>query len=367
MKNIKKSFSACLLLLIYIFSVFTVNSFAENTGACPAYSELDSKFTPSGIDVSSRFLELIKGGNSKKDKKLLVGGGVFGIRIKEDGVLVTETRQGSALSVGDRIIGINGTRVIDESDISDALSSCGGKPVTLSVIRSGNPIEISLTPKFEDGQYRLGITLRSTASGLGTITYIDPETGVFGGLGHGVCSPGSGELIPMLSGDATAVILGGIKKGEVGKPGELSGVLGNRPIGTLCKNTECGIFGILNEYDKNNFTLMSVGHSSELKEGAAEIISTVKNGKTMHYKIEISDIDYSSTGSKSFRIKLCDPTLIALSGGIVRGMSGSPIIQNGKLVGAVTHVLVANPTEGYGIFIENMLNAATEQVQPKAA
>ena len=367
MKNIKKSFIACLLLFIYIFSVFTLSSFAENTDTCLAYSELDSKSAPSGIDVSSRFLELFKGDNSKKDKKLLVGGSVFGIRIKEDGVLVTDTRQGSALSLGDRITGINGKRVIDESDIENALSKCGGKPVTLNVIRSGSELEINLTPKFEDGKYRLGITLRSTASGLGTITFIDPETGIFGGLGHGVCSPGTGELIPMLSGDTTAVILGGIKKGEIGKPGELSGVLGNRATGNLYKNSDCGIFGVLNEYDKSSYELMSVGKASELKTGEAEIVSTVKNGKTMRYKIEISDIDYNSSGSKSFRIKLCDPTLIALTGGIVRGMSGSPIIQNGKLVGAVTHVMVANPTEGYGIFIENMLNAAENQVQPKAA
>ncbi len=367
MKNIKKSFIACLLLFIYIFSVFTVGSFAENENSVLAYSELDSNCAPSGIDVSSRFLELFKGENTKKDKKLLVGGGVFGIRIKEDGVLVTDTRQGSALSVGDRISAINGKRVIDESDIEDALSKCGGKPVTLSVTRSGSTVKINLTPKFEDGKYRLGITLRSAASGLGTITFIDPETGIFGGLGHGVCSPGTGELIPMLSGDTTAVILGGIKKGEIGKPGELSGVLGNRPTGTLYKNSECGIFGILNDYDESSFELMSVASPSELKPGAAEIISTVKNGKTMRYKIEISDIDYNSSGSKSFRIKLCDQALIALTGGIVRGMSGSPIIQNDKLVGAVTHVLVANPCEGYGIFIENMLEAANQQIQPKAA
>ena len=128
-------------------------------------------------------------------------------------------------------------------------------------------------------------------------------------------------------------------------------------IGSIEKNSSCGVFGILSEVKENKYTPIPVGTSGELALGEATVISTVKNGCRAEYKIEITEIDKSATGSKSFKIKVTDPTLITLTGGIVRGMSGSPIIQNGKLVGAVTHVMVNDPTEGYGIFIENMLNS----------
>ena len=225
---------------------------------------------------------------------------------------------------------------------------------------------LTVIPKCEDGEYKLGVTLKRAACGIGTVSFIDPETGAFGGLGHGVCDADNGGLVELSAGEVTGVILGGVTRGEIGKPGELSGVLGKKPIGNIYTNSECGVFGTLENFDTEGRTALPVAKKKELKCGEAEIISTVKGGKKTSYKIEITEIDTSSTGSKSFKIKVTDPMLIALTGGIVRGMSGSPIIQDGKLVGAVTHVLVANPTEGYGIFIENMLSAA-ENTVPKAA
>jgi stage IV sporulation protein B len=222
-------------------------------------------------------------------------------------------------------------------------------------------------PHLSCEKYKLGVTLRDTASGIGTLTFIDPDSGAYGGLGHGVLS-NDGSILPIRSGEASGVILGGIKRGECGKPGELSGILNKTHLGSVKFNTASGIFGILDECELMNREAMPIGKRNEVIPGAAEIISTVKNGKRQSYKIEITEIlEHGDTGSKSFKIKVTDPTLITLTGGIVRGMSGSPIIQNGKLVGAVTHVLVANPTEGYGIFIENMLAAAQQGVQPKAA
>jgi stage IV sporulation protein B len=214
---------------------------------------------------------------------------------------------------------------------------------------------------------RLGVTVRDSALGIGTVTYIDPETGAFGGLGHGITDSSSGELIPITGGDVTDVTLGGVTRGEVGKPGELCGVLTERDMGDLTVNSHCGVFGILTNPDALTGDSIPIGHRDEVKEGEATIISTLKNGKTAEYKIEIYDIDRDSDGSKSFRIRVTDETLKALTGGIVRGMSGSPIIQNGKLIGAVTHVLVADPTEGYGIFIENMLNEVKLTEQKNAA
>ena len=222
-------------------------------------------------------------------------------------------------------------------------------------------------PKLEGGEYRLGITLRDVAAGIGTITFVDPETGEFGGLGHGICDAESGNVIEMQTGDALEVVLGGIHRGEAGNPGELSGVMTDICIGSLEVNTEVGVFGSIKKdrIDKLG-NIYEVGKKSEVKAGEATIISTVKNGKKAEYKVEIYDIDQSSTGSKSFKIRVKDPALVAITGGIVRGMSGSPIIQNGKLIGAVTHVLVNDPTTGYGIFIENMLNTSTNS-QKKAA
>ena len=306
-------------------------------------------------------------GEKKERLKLALGGNVFGIRIKEDGVSVTDVKPGSTFKPGDRIYAVNGEKVSEGMEIERIVKNSSGKPLSFDIIRGGEKLKLSATAKYEDGEYRLGVSLRSIASGIGTVTFTDPATKVFGGLGHGVCDGANGSLIPMESGMTTNVVLGGVKKGECGKPGELSGMLGKRSTGSIFGNTECGIFGTNDSFELEECELVEIAYRDEIKEGEAEIVSSIKNGKCERYKIEISAIDRDSTGSKSFKVKVTDPTLIAITGGIVRGMSGSPIIQDGKLVGAVTHVLVANPTEGYGIFIENMLNAANEQILPKAA
>ena len=219
----------------------------------------------------------------------------------------------------------------------------------------------------QDGEYKLGLSLRDTALGIGTVTFIDPATLSFGGLGHAVSDTETGDPVSVRSGVACDVTLGSCKKGMPGKAGELSGILGRTSIGSIDKNSECGVFGKFDSMPKTASEAIPIAKKNEVKIGEAEIISTIKNGKTAHYKIEITDIDYTSEGSKSFKIKVTDPTLISLTGGIVRGMSGSPIIQDGKFVGAITHVMVADPTEGYGIFIENMLNAAQSEATHKAA
>ena len=162
----------------------------------------------------------------------------------------------------------------------------------------------------------------------------------------------------METGEVTGVILGGVKRGEAGAPGELRGVLTEEKSGELTLNSECGVFGRLTGESDAKEGLLPIGSREQIHEGAATIRSTLKNGRTENYTIEIGQIDRTSTDAKSFRIRVTDPALIAATGGIVRGMSGSPILQDGRLVGAVTHVMVNDPTEGYGIFIENMLAAA---------
>ena len=272
------------------------------------------------------------------------------------------------LKAGDKILSIAGSPVSCVNDVKKAISELGGGEITLVCERDGKQISVNLKPKLTDGEYRLGIVLKDGAAGIGTVTYIDPKTGAFGGLGHGICDTDTGEVIDFIEGKVTGVILSGVKKGEEGKPGELSGLLTDKVIGEIYSNTECGVFGRLDSVpDTLKATAIEVAHRDEVHDGEATIISTVKLGTTKEFKIEISSVNRTSTGTKSFKIKVTDPALIAITGGVVRGMSGSPIIQDGKLIGAVTHVMVADPTEGYGIFIENMLSAAGEVALPKAA
>lgn len=371
MKRMFLRISAACLAFIYVFCTpHVAENQHYNTVKCYTGAEMDeisAEALSHDVKVSGRIFELLFGGRDESEEVLLYpGGSVFGLVIDEDGVCVTSGSTSRVLLVGDRIIKVNGIEVNVCSDVENAVRDSGGKRLEFEIIRGGERMNVSVTPKCENGEYKLGVNLRSHTAGIGTVTFIAPGTLAFGGLGHGV-SDADGGYVTVRSGKITPVTLGGCKRGEIGHAGELTGVLRQNTIGELCANNECGVFGTLCELPEYCTTPIPAAKRDEVKSGKAQIISTVKNGKRMTYDIEIEEIDYTSSGSKSFKIKVTDPTLITLTGGIVRGMSGSPIIQNGKLVGAVTHVMVANPTEGYGIFIENMLNSAQSQIQPKAA
>ena len=333
----------------------------------------DAVVTRDNQRVYSRLWELLFGKESDgrdtgERKTLIVGGTIFGARIKQIHPTVTDCGNERGIQKGDAIVRVNGKEVTSAEDIKKEAEASSGEPIDLVVIRDGEYIKTKVLPRLESGQYKLGLQIRDGAAGIGTITYIDPETRCFGGLGHGICDADSGSPIEMSVGVVSGVILGGIEKGASGKAGELSGILTDKLLGKVYKNTVCGVFGELDNLPSGaSYRLAEVGTRDDVHTGEATILSTVKNGMLREYSIKITEIDTDSHGAKSFKIKVTDQTLIALTGGIVRGMSGSPIIQDGKLVGAVTHVMVADPTEGYGIFIENMLNAAQNQVIPKAA
>ena len=379
MNRIKIKSVSLILLIIFTFCAFSglgVQAFSDEAVSAfvGTYESSDiavqaSAWQKGDIKVSSRIYELLFGKqkDNAKELYLIPSGDVFGIRIKEEFVTVNKAQEGSALKRGDKIISVNGIEIKAPDDVTSALATCRGGAVKIEILRGGEKMTLTVIPKYEDGSYKLGVTLRGSACGIGTVTFVEPKSKVFGGLGHGVCDAESGNLVSIESGEAVGVVLGSLNRGEVGKPGELSGILSKKRIGSIENNNECGVFGVLENYNTEAATPIPVAAKSEVKVGEAEIISTVKNGKKAKYKIEITEIDISSTGSKSFKIKVTDPSLIAITGGIVRGMSGSPIIQNGKLIGAVTHVMVADPTEGYGIFIENMLNAAYKEAMPNAA
>ena len=324
----------------------------------------------SEIKVKSRLIELLFGKKEDEEPIMLIpGGAIFGGKIKQSYVSVQNPGEIKDLKPGDKIISLNGRKISSVGDVKEFIESLDEQSITLVCERGGKEVTVKITPKKQDGEYKLGLILKDGAAGIGTITYIDPKTGTFGGLGHGICDTDTGEVIKLSNGQVCGVILSGVKKGENGRPGELSGLLTDKVSGDIYTNTECGLFGRLDKIpDMINATPIEIAHREDVHEGDATILSTVKAGGTKEYKIKILDIDKNSTETKSFKIKVTDPTLIAITGGVVRGMSGSPIIQDGKLVGAVTHVMVADPTEGYGIFIENMLNAsASTRIELPAA
>ena len=302
------------------------------------------------------------GNEPGETRKLIPGGGVFGIRIACDGVLVVGQREGGSvgfdagLQQGDLIVSAAGVKVGTVQDLTDAVKGAGGRPITLSVLRDGRTLPITVSPvRYDGGDWQLGIFVRDNAAGIGTVTFVDPETGAFGGLGHAIGDGKSGKPIRVKHGTVTWVILDGIKRGRAGDPGELRGMLRPGGIGSVESNTECGVFGRLAEIPAGE--PIPVAPQDEVRAGSATILCTLKNGSVGEYAVELGDLSSKTGCARCFSVRVTDPALLALTGGIVRGMSGSPILQDGRLVGAVTHVMVSDPTRGYGVFIDSMLRA----------
>ena len=294
---------------------------------------------------------------------LIPGGSVIGLELKDDSVTVAafddalgSNAKNAGLRIGDDILKIDG-RIIDSvEDVRHALGSCDGD-VELIVERSGKQHKLTLIPAGTGDGPRLGVYLRCGITGIGTVTYYDPDTHTFGTLGHGVSS-GKGCLADMTSGAVYTGQVQSVVKGQVGTPGQLKGTADSTQLlGTLEKNTPQGVFGTSKEGWLGE--PLPVADYSEIKPGPATIRSTIAGNTVQEYSVEILKIyPVDRADSRNFLVKVTDPALLSATGGIVQGMSGSPIIQDGKLIGAITHVLVNDPTMGYGIFIENMLDAA---------
>ena len=201
--------------------------------------------------------------------------------------------------------------------------------------------------------------MRDSTAGIGTVTFYNPTNSAFAGLGHGICDIDTAEIMPLGSGDIVPVTISGVVKGEKGKAGELRGYFSSDvPVGSLEANVEAGVYGTLNSAPVNREAL-KVAMKQEVKTGPAKVLTTIDGGEPRYYDIQIESVNYKNHAmSKNLVICVTDPDLLAKTGGIVQGMSGSPIIQDGMLVGAVTHVFVNDPTKGYGIFAENMMSVS---------
>ena len=295
-----------------------------------------------------------------------------GIYLKSRGVMVIGTgkvtdENGSEaepaygiLQSGDYIEAINGEPLSDKEALITSLNRMGESEALLRVRRGGRELELSVdTVKTADGSRKLGAWVRDDTQGIGTMTYLKPDGG-FGALGHGISDSDTGRVVEIENGALYETEILGIEKGSAGNPGVMAGVIYYGPgsrLGSVAQNTDCGIFGTAGQAfcDAVGQQTMEVGHRQDVKRGKAWIRSCV-SGEACDYEIEIQRVDYSpAKENKSLVFQVTDERLLRLTGGIVQGMSGSPILQNGKLVGAVTHVFVQDSTRGYGIFVEDML------------
>ena len=275
--------------------------------------------------------------------------------IEKDGRLINPAKD-CGIKCGDIILKIDGKEVSSNEDVGKIINSSNGRDVAVTLQKKGQTKTVSLKPAKSSDGYKAGMWVRDSSAGIGTMTFYDPLSDSFGGLGHPVCDVDTGEILPIDHGKAVGVTITGVIKGEKGTPGELRGVFSNLNIGNLYDNRESGIFG---KAENIKYTARPVEAASkhEIHEGSAYILTTVEGNSPKPYKIEIEKISMREKNtSKNMIIRITDPALLQKTGGIVQGMSGSPIIQDGKLIGAVTHVFVNDPTRGYGIFIENMID-----------
>lgn len=305
--------------------------------------------------------------------ELVPVGHTIGIKLFAEGVVViglAEVDTGSAvltpgadcgLQVGDVIEEANGKEVESSEQFAELLQ-CGGV-VELAVTRGEEALTLSAEPvQGPDGTWRLGAWIRDSMAGIGTVTFYDPSTGTFGALGHGITDMDTGQLMPLGDGAVMSSSVKTVKRGTAGEPGELKGSFDlHHDLGELYANTDRGVFGTMDSCGLVSGEALPVAAAEEVRTGSATILSNVSGDGVEEYTIEIVRV-LDASGVQNLLIQVTDSRLIEQTGGIVQGMSGSPIIQDGRIVGAVTHVMVNEPTKGYGILIENMLQAAGNDV-----
>ncbi|WP_044035530.1 SpoIVB peptidase [Candidatus Arthromitus sp. SFB-rat-Yit] len=306
-----------------------------------------------------------------KEVELYPGGHIVGIKLRTNGPLIVgfsdiennfnkaySPSKDGGLNIGDIVLSINDIEITSSEVLSETLSNLDADELEIKVERDEKIIVKKIHPiKSVDGKNKIGLWVRDSTAGIGTLTFVDPNTGVYGALGHPITDVDTGDIIKISKGSIVSSSIVNVKRGEKGNPGELKGVFINDNInlGSVEQNTKFGIFG---KYSLENFynEKLKIALKDEIQEGPAQIISTVDSGEPRMYDVVIEKLlQQDNPSSKSMVIKVVDEDLLEKTGGIVQGMSGSPIIQNNKIIGAVTHVLVNKPDTGYGIYIEWML------------
>ena len=298
--------------------------------------------------------------------KLYPGGMPFGVKFQTDGVLVVgisdingvNPAYEAGLRIKDIITHVNDTAVTAVEEVTGYIESSEGNELKFTVIRGNETLEVIIKPVYSeiDSTYKSGIWIRDSTAGIGTVTFINPVNNTFAGLGHGICDIDTGELMPMLKAYVYNAEINGVNKGHPGSPGELKGYFNAEKIGALIGNTNAGVYGtLLTPPPSPADTPLPIALRKDIHEGNAYIYCVIDENPPRKYSVDIIKINQNSDDLKNFIVKITDPALLEVTGGIVQGMSGSPVIQDDRLIGAVTHVLINDPAKGYGIFIENML------------
>ena len=299
-------------------------------------------------------------------------GRAVGIKLFSDGVLVVglsaiETDQGSkspgkdcGLKLGDVITHVDGDQVDTIQQVQTLVARHKDQPLTIQAMRGEKQMQLTAAPVANrQGTYQLGVWLRDSMAGIGTMTFWDPDTGVFAALGHGINDVDTAALMPLESGGIMAATVSGVERGRVGAPGELHGDFDlTADLGSLYANTSQGVFGRTAQPLSDRAETVEVARADQVRTGPVTILSNIRGDQVEEFQVEITHVSRSGDGTRNLMLEVTDPRLLSATGGIVQGMSGSPILQDGRLAGAVTHVLIDDPTRGYGIFAENMCRAA---------
>lgn len=314
------------------------------------------------------------------DGEVYIGGFPFGVKMTTNGVFVSATGEvdsavgkvcpakDAGVLEGDIITSINGEAVDSVDEVADMISNSKGKRLELEIDRDGKALTVNLIPvQTADGKnYKTGLFIKDSASGIGTVTFVQADRQSFGGLGHGITDRATLKLLPLGEGTVHNVEINDVVKGSAELPGELKGTLNSNVVGTLLKNTDMGVFGKLDKKIKE-LEKVEVATPGEIKEGKCTIYTCLEGQTATPLEAEIVKIVDKNSDTKNFIVTLTDKKGLEKAGGIVQGMSGSPVVQNGKLVGAVTHVLMRDQTSGFGIFIENMLEASHGELNKDVA
>ena len=318
----------------------------------------------------------IKVTNSKR-KYVVPGGEIFGIKLYTDGVIIVDTdvvetstgtvnpAEKSGLMIGDIIKKINGTEIESTKHLVKVIEKSQGKEMVITTVRNNKEINV-MFKTYKDsisGKYKAGLWVRDSTAGLGTVTFYNPENNSFAGLGHPIYDVDTDDIMPMKNGEMAEASIKGLYKSSNGSVGELCGVLSGRSKGTLCLNCDEGIYGFTT---CRKTETMPLAVKQEIVVGDAQIICTIDNSGPQYFDVKIIKIYSNSTAvNKDMIVKITDKELLNKTGGIVQGMSGTPIIQNGYLVGAITHVFVNEPTQGYAIFAERMYETSVSREMQK--
>lgn len=308
------------------------------------------------------------------ERYVQVLGNPFGIKIYAQGVMVVgmsdvDTQDGNecpaksgGIRIGDVILKLNGKRVYSNKEVAKLTEDCQGEQISIELSRNGKNMTVTVTPKYSVTEkcYKIGIWVRDSSAGIGTLTFYDSTAGILAGLGHGITESSTKKIIPIAAGELVSAEIVGLEKSVPCDPGELHGRFTSKSFGELLLNSDSGVYGTAKSVFATD-RLYKIAAKQEIKTGEAKILTTVEGNEPKEYSCRIDKIYFSAKEeSMDMMVTITDPELLKKTGGIVQGMSGSPLIQDGKLVGAVAHVFVNEPTKGYAIFAEDMLETAAK-------